>query len=170
MILLTLGTNRYPFERLAAAVDAALCGLKPSEPLVVQCGSTAHAFRYPTCRVFPELPFPKLRSLYRNARLIVGHAGAGSIMMACEFGGGPYFAVPRRSEFGEHVDNHQVWFFRSMNRTRKIPGTLRPDPTGPIAAFLQNPPARTAADPAARIRLVAAISRFTDEYCGAQRL
>jgi UDP-N-acetylglucosamine transferase subunit ALG13 len=46
-------------------------------------------------------------ALLRRARVMVAHAGVGSILAAAEHGL-PVILVPRRKRLGEHVDDHQL--------------------------------------------------------------
>jgi len=48
-----------------------------------------------------------------KATLVVMHAGAGSIIHAIRTGKVPV-VVPRRAEYGEHIDNHQFEFAQSL--------------------------------------------------------
>jgi UDP-N-acetylglucosamine transferase subunit ALG13 len=101
MILFTLGTNEQPFDRLARAAAE----LEIEEQLVVQHGAS---------NVPPGpgewidfLPFDELEARVRQARLVVCHAGVGSIILAHRCGQRP-IVVPRRLSLGEAVDDHQV--------------------------------------------------------------
>jgi UDP-N-acetylglucosamine transferase subunit ALG13 len=101
MILVTVGTNEQPFDRLVCAA-AALGG---DEPLVVQHGSS----RAPRGRGewVDFLPFGALEVHARAARVVVCHAGVGSIVLARRSGRRP-IVMPRRHRLGEAVDDHQV--------------------------------------------------------------
>ena len=76
MILVTIGTNEQPFDRLVRAAAA----LDLPEPLVVQHGSS----RVPHGRGewVDFISFEELSSRMRQARVVVCHAGVGSIMLA----------------------------------------------------------------------------------------
>jgi UDP-N-acetylglucosamine transferase subunit ALG13 len=101
MIFVTVGTNEAPFDRLLRAVD----GLPSGEELVVQCGASSLRPARAHCDEF--LSFEELNDYIRTARLIVTHAGVGSIMVALGHGKRPV-VVPRLHRFGEAVDDHQV--------------------------------------------------------------
>ena len=54
-----------------------------------------------------------------EADLLILHAGAGSVIHAVRAGKVPV-VVPRRAQFGEHVDDHQVEFARELARMGKL--------------------------------------------------
>ena len=108
MILVTVGTNEAPFDRLVRALDA----IPPGEPVFVQRGAS---------RVEPAraewvdfLPFDELAARVRGARVVVTHAGIGSILVALANGRRPV-VVPRLHRFGEAVDDHQVPIARRLH-------------------------------------------------------
>jgi UDP-N-acetylglucosamine transferase subunit ALG13 len=102
MILVTVGTNEAAFDRLLEAVAA----LQTSEELVVQYGSSA--IRPPNAaRAFDFLLFDELVQEMQAARVVVTHAGIGSIMTALSCGRRPVVAA-RLESFGEAVDDHQL--------------------------------------------------------------
>ncbi len=109
MILVTVGSSAFPFDRLLRAVDA----LERNEELVVQHG--ASGLRPDGARCVEFLPFDDLAALVRQARVVVTHAGVGSILLALSNGKRP-IVVPRRKSFGETVDDHQLECARRFGR------------------------------------------------------
>ncbi len=103
MIFVTVGSGPFPFDRLMRAVDA----IHIAEEIVVQHGSATHV---PTeARSFAYVAVEELRRYLDSARVVVAHAGVGTILYANMAGHKPY-VVPRRKQFGETVDDHQVEF------------------------------------------------------------
>jgi UDP-N-acetylglucosamine transferase subunit ALG13 len=100
MIFVTIGTTER-FDRLLAALDT----LAADEEVVVQCGDSTTRPARSTCVEF--LPYDELVDHIRRARVVVAHAGVGTIMTALANGKRPIL-VPRRARFGEAVDDHQV--------------------------------------------------------------
>ncbi len=105
-VLVTVGMNEAPFDRLLHAV-AGLDG----EPVVVQTG--ASAVRPDGADCFDYLPHEELEQLVSSARVVVSHAGIGSVALALAHGHRPV-VVPRLHSFGEAVDDHQVFFGRKL--------------------------------------------------------
>jgi UDP-N-acetylglucosamine transferase subunit ALG13 len=108
MIVVTVGTHEQPFDRLVRAVAS----LGDSEPMLVQYG---------TCTITSGpgewvdfLSFDELAARARGARAFICHAGVGSIVLARRCGHRPII-MPRRPEFGEHVDEHQLELSRRLH-------------------------------------------------------
>jgi UDP-N-acetylglucosamine transferase subunit ALG13 len=107
MIFVTIGTYEAPFDRLLGA----LVPLADTEELVIQCG---HSKLGPVgARWIDFLPFDELAALVKEARVVVTHAGVGSVLVALTAGKRP-IVVPRRARYGETVDDHQVTFARRL--------------------------------------------------------
>jgi UDP-N-acetylglucosamine transferase subunit ALG13 len=108
MILVTIGTNEQPFDRLVRAA-ARLGG---DEALVVQHGPS----REPQGRGewLDFVSFEELSARMLAARVVVCHAGVGSIMLARRCGKRP-IVVPRRLHLGEAVDDHQLPIARRLH-------------------------------------------------------
>jgi UDP-N-acetylglucosamine transferase subunit ALG13 len=107
MILVTIGTNEQPFDRLVLAAAA----LDVDEPVVVQYGSSRVV--EPREGWIEFLPFDELSALAQQARVVVCHAGVGSILMARRAGKLPV-VMARRHALGEAVDDHQVELSRRL--------------------------------------------------------
>jgi len=108
VIFVTVGTNEAPFDRLLRAVG----DLPPGdEEIVVQRGSSG--VRPAVARCVDFLPFDELAAMVGQARVVVTHAGVGSIMVALGQGKRP-IVVPRLSRLGEAVDDHQLPFARRL--------------------------------------------------------
>jgi UDP-N-acetylglucosamine transferase subunit ALG13 len=101
MILVTTGTNEQPFDRLVrAAAD-----LAAREEAFVQYGASREPHGPGEWVEF--LGFDELADRMRDARVVVCHAGVGSIMLARKCGHRPV-VLPRRVGLGEAVDDHQL--------------------------------------------------------------
>ena len=114
MIFVTLGTHHDPFPRLVDSLD----GL-PAEELVVQHGHSQPSSR--AARAVDFLPFAEMVEQIRGARVVITHAGVGSILLCLRNGRTP-LVVPRLRRHGEHVDDHQVGLTRALaDRGKVIP-------------------------------------------------
>jgi UDP-N-acetylglucosamine transferase subunit ALG13 len=109
MILFTVGTNEQRFDRLVRAAAE----LQTDELLFVQYG--ASRVPHGPGEWVDFLPFEELAARAREARLVVCHAGVGSIMMARQCGQRP-IVVPRRRHLREAVDDHQLVLGRRLER------------------------------------------------------
>lgn len=109
MIFVTVGTERFPFDRLIRAVDE-LHDVLQGEPVFMQTGYGTYT---PSCEYQRFLPFNEYREKIRQARIVVSHAGAGTFLNCAEFGKVPIMMARRRC-FGEHVDDHQEMLVKRM--------------------------------------------------------
>jgi UDP-N-acetylglucosamine transferase subunit ALG13 len=100
MIFVTVGTTHFPFDRLIGAVESIPAG----EEIVVQRG--ASLVSPANARVVDFMTFEELDDAVSRARVVVSHAGVGSIMVALAHGRRP-IVTPRLREHGEAVDDHQ---------------------------------------------------------------
>jgi beta-1,4-N-acetylglucosaminyltransferase len=102
VIFLTVGTHTSGFNRLVDAVDE-WAGTH-DEAVVAQIGSSTSEPSH--CRWFRFAPPKEIDQLMAEARVVVTHAGAGSLLTAIQ-AGGSVVAVPRRAADGECIDDHQ---------------------------------------------------------------
>jgi len=108
MIFVTLGTNEAAFDRLLEAVDR----LPKDEELVIQHGASPVRPAGATLHEF--LPFEEIVRLCAEARVVVTHAGVGSVSVALGAGKRP-IVMPRLRLYREAVDDHQVPFARRLS-------------------------------------------------------
>ncbi len=112
LVLVTVGTDHHPFERLVRWMDAWSADAGGGVRCFVQCGTAVpprHAGWAAT------VPHDELERLLDEAAVVVCHGGPGAITEARRRGLVP-IVVPRRDDLGEHVDDHQVRFARRMAR------------------------------------------------------
>ncbi len=102
MILVSVGTNEARFDRLLRAVAE----LSLEEELLIQHGHSAR-LDCQNAQLVDFLPFEGMVEAIRAARVVVTHAGVGSVMVALANGKLPV-VVPRRKAFAEAVDDHQL--------------------------------------------------------------
>ena len=89
MIFVTVGGMR-PFGRLVKEMDRIAGEL--DEKVVMQIGSTDYEPK--NCEYFRFVPRKDIEEFYASARVIVCHAGGGSILTALQHGK-PLVLVPR---------------------------------------------------------------------------
>ena len=106
MIFVTIGTCE-PFDRLLESLDA----IDLDEEIVAQTGLSATKPRGIRCVDF--LPYDNLVDLVRDARIVVTHAGVGSILTCLANGKRPV-VVARSREHGDAVDDHQLELARRL--------------------------------------------------------
>lgn len=102
MIFVTVGTERFPFNRLIKALDEFQADLQ-GEQVFMQIG---YATYVPSCAHSRLLSYDDFRQKIIDARIIVSHAGVGTLLMCASQGKKPIM-MARRKCYGEHVDDHQ---------------------------------------------------------------
>jgi UDP-N-acetylglucosamine transferase subunit ALG13 len=130
VILITLGTQAFPFDRLLRGLGGV------DEELVVQGG--ASTVRPEGATWFDYLPYPELLEHVRRARVVVSHAGVGSVMTVVAEGKRPV-VVPRLQAHGEAVDDHQLPFARRLAEAGLV--VLVEDPAQLPDVVTETPPA-----------------------------
>ncbi len=105
MILVTLGTQDKGFERLLKQVDEEIKKGNIKEKVIVQAGYTK--YESVNMEIFDLIPADEFDDLVSKARLIITHAGAGSILSAVKKGK-VVIAAPRLKKYGEHTNDHQL--------------------------------------------------------------
>jgi UDP-N-acetylglucosamine transferase subunit ALG13 len=115
LLLVTVGTDHHPFDRLVRWVDGWLDspgGRAAGLRCLMQTGTSA-APAAPAARWQAYLEFEALQAAMRDAAAVVCHGGPGTILGARHMGAMP-IVVPRQHRLGEHVDDHQVAFARRL--------------------------------------------------------
>ena len=103
IILVITGTSLYRFDRLIKEMDN--IAKKNDEEVIIQTGHISYKIQNANHFIF--LPDEKFTKLYESARLIISHAGIGSIITALR-NNKPLIIVPRMKKYGEHLDDHQL--------------------------------------------------------------
>jgi len=111
MIFVTVGTEQFPFDRLLRIMDNAVRGGEIRQDVFAQIGTARYEpASFSWCRF---LPYAEMAERIRRADIVVSHAGVGSFLMCLEMGKMPIL-FPRRVEYKEHVDDHQMEFMERI--------------------------------------------------------
>jgi UDP-N-acetylglucosamine transferase subunit ALG13 len=103
VIFVTIG-SMFPFDRLIRVMDA-WAEAHASEEMLAQIGAGSYEPRHmPWVRRLDQQAFAHTVA---EARLVVAHAGMGSVITAGQYGR-PIVLLPRLQEWGEHTTDHQV--------------------------------------------------------------
>lgn len=113
MIFATVGTQ-LPFPRLMDALDALAPDL--DETIVAQTGPAAGI--WPNLDRRDTLTPATYEELFTTARVVVAHAGIGSILSAKRWRK-PLVVLPRRHALGEHRNDHQL---ATAKQVERLPG------------------------------------------------
>lgn len=106
MIFITLGSQKFQFNRLLKAVDE-LCekGIIAGEDVFAQIGYSDYLPKNFSYKKF--LDRDEFSDEMGKADIVITHGGTGAIIGAVKKDK-KVIAVPRRAKYGEHVDDHQL--------------------------------------------------------------
>ncbi len=113
MIFVTVGTHEQPFNRLVEYMDDWAKDHK--EKVIIQTGYSTYVPKY--CEWKKLFPYQEMVEKVENARIVITHGGPSSFIMPLQIGKIP-IVVPRKKEFDEHVNNHQVEFCSQLAKRR----------------------------------------------------
>jgi UDP-N-acetylglucosamine transferase subunit ALG13 len=121
LTLVTVGTHA-PFEELLRQVELAVEEGILKGKVIAQTGDPA---RKSSVESFDYCSESELKDLLARSRLVITHAGTGSILSALE-AGCKVIAIARKASRGEHYDDHQMEILEELRERGAILGSDRP--------------------------------------------
>lgn len=116
LILVTMGTNDYPFTRLYDAIKKDPLYLDDRCEWFVQTGS-CNATEKPACGLVESLiPRADMEQLIRRSALVISHCGVGSLNLMLKYRKRVIF-VPRVAAHNEFSDDHQLQIAREIKNS-----------------------------------------------------
>lgn len=115
MIFITLGSQKFQFNRLIKAIDELIEKKRIQDEVFAQIGYSDYEPKNYNYKHF--LDRAEFSAVIQRADIVITHGGTGAIIGAVKQGK-KVIAVPRLSKYGEHVDDHQeqlVSQFRELN-------------------------------------------------------
>lgn len=114
MIVFTLGTICFPFERATVWLQELLEKEIIVEPVLFQHGATSpHRLSHPLLTSVPSLTAIEMSKAVKQASFVISHGGQGSTRMLAETGA-RFVLLPRLKRYGEHIDDHQLLFAQTV--------------------------------------------------------
>ena len=113
MIFVTVGTHEQPFNRLVKKVDDLVAHGNIKEKVIIQTGFSTYNANH--CEAHKMMSFDEMQQALKDARIVITHGGPSSFIEALQFGKVP-IVVPRRQEYNEHVNDHQVDFTKLIEK------------------------------------------------------
>lgn len=104
MIFITLGSQKFQFNRLLKEIDTIVEKNLISEEIFAQTGYSDYKPRFYRYKDF--LDYDAFVNKIDKSRLVITHGGTGAIINAVK-AKKKVIAVPRLAKYGEHVDDHQ---------------------------------------------------------------
>lgn len=112
MIFITLGSQKFQFNRLLKKIDELIEDGTIQEEVFAQIGASDYKPKH-----FGYIDFMnngQFNEYEGKADMIITHGGTGAIIGAVKQGK-KVIAVPRLSKFGEHVDDHQIQLLKQFD-------------------------------------------------------
>lgn len=109
MIFVTVGTHEQPFNRLVEYMDK--WAAEHDEEVIIQTGFST--YEPENCKWSKLYPYSEMVELVEQARIVITHGGPSSFIMPLQIGKIP-IVVPRKKEYDEHVNDHQVDFSKAV--------------------------------------------------------
>lgn len=111
MIFITVGTHEQPFDRLLKCIDKLVEDRIITEEIICQKGYTNYEPK--NYKAEKLIPYEQMQENIKNARIVITHGGPASFIAPLSIGKIPV-VVPRKKDFNEHVNNHQLEFSREV--------------------------------------------------------
>ncbi len=111
MIFVTVGTHEQPFNRLVKEIDRLAETGEINEKVIIQTGYSTYEPKY--CEWKALFSYKDMVRNVAEAGIVITHGGPSSYIMPLQIGKIP-IVVPRMKQYGEHVNDHQVEFARTV--------------------------------------------------------
>lgn len=119
MIFITLGSQKFQFNRLLETMDTLMKNGIITDEVFAQIGYSDYKPQYYKYKNF--LDRDEFNEWESKCDILITHGGTGAIIGAVKKGK-KVIAVPRLARYGEHVDDHQVQLIKQFNEQNLICG------------------------------------------------
>ena len=117
MIFLTLGSQKFQFDRLLRKIDELVEKGVITEEVFAQIGASEYTpIHYPYEKFLDREEFA---GKMEQCTKVITHGGTGVIIGAVKKGK-KVIAVPRLAKYGEHVDDHQLQLLHQFDDLKLI--------------------------------------------------
>jgi len=116
-VFASVGTQKFPFNRLLGLVDQAAAQGGPQDRFFAQTGFSD--FQSPRIESKPFLQKEEFEDRIQNCDLLIVHGGVGTIITALKYQK-KIIVVPRLCKYGEHVDDHQMQIAESFEQKNLV--------------------------------------------------
>ena len=121
MIFITVGSQKFQFNRLLIKVDNLIEKGALKEEVVAQIGECDYTPKnYKYTRYMNRDEF---QDAIQSADIVITHGGTGAIITAVK-NKKKVIAVPRLAKYGEHVDDHQLQIVEQFTNVKLIDSVL----------------------------------------------
>ncbi|WP_220188287.1 PssE/Cps14G family polysaccharide biosynthesis glycosyltransferase [Enterococcus faecium] len=119
MIFITLGSQKFQFDRLLKAIDDLIEKGVIIESTFAQIGYSDYNYKPLNYSYKAFLNRDEFTETMQKAEMVITHGGTGAIIGAVKKGK-RVIAVPRLAKYGEHVDDHQLQLIRQFDEMNII--------------------------------------------------
>lgn len=119
MIFITLGSQKFQFDRLLKTVDELVERKCIIDNVFAQIGYSSYLPRYYEYKRFVDRD--EFTRLEDTCDILITHGGTGAIIGAIKKGK-KVIAIPRLAKYGEHVDDHQLQLIEQFKNLNLICG------------------------------------------------
>ena len=115
MIFITVGSQKFQFNRLLEQIDLLIENKVIKEEVFAQVGASDYIPKNYEYKDF--ITQDEFKEYMSKASFVITHAGTGAIITALK-NDKKVIAIPRLAKYGEHVDNHQIQLideFKELN-------------------------------------------------------
>lgn len=141
-LFVSVGTDHHPFDRLVGWADKWAVD-HPLDEVTVQYGTTGEPVHAGGVRLLSR---DAMGAALREADGVVISCGPGGVMDTRRAGLLP-IVVPRRSDLGEHVDDHQLAFARHLSQVGLARCVESPDGFDAVLDEIRTHPERFTVEP-----------------------
>lgn len=117
MIFITLGSQKFQFDRLLKKVDDLVEQGIISDKIIAQIGASEYIPKHYEYVKFMDRE--KFAETMDQCSVVITHGGTGVIIGAVKKGK-KVIAVPRLAKYGEHVDDHQLQLLQQFDDLKII--------------------------------------------------
>ena len=119
MIFITLGSQKFQFNRLLRTVDELIEKSVIAEGVFAQIGYSDYIPKHYEYKRF--LDRDEFSVQENKCDILITHGGTGAIIGAVK-AGKKVIAIPRLAKYGEHVDDHQIQLIAQFKEQNLICG------------------------------------------------
>ena len=121
MIFVTLGSQKFQFNRLLTEIDKLIEEGNIEEEVFAQIGYSDYKPKNYKYKEF--LDRDEFSSVMKKCDKVITHGGTGAIISAIKQGK-KVIAIPRLKKFDEHVDDHQLQIVEEFKKMNFIETTI----------------------------------------------
>lgn len=135
MIFITLGSQKFQFNRLLMSIDRLIETGNIEEEVFAQVGYSDYTPQNYKFKKF--LDRQEFSDIMNQSDIVITHGGTGAIIGALKKKK-KVIAVARLSKYGEHVDDHQLQLIEQFKDQNLICGLRECDEIGSALNYVRN--------------------------------